>query len=302
MYKCIMGKEFHLGDTLQDLAATQGTGSLFIQTDGKTGRIFLREGRIIHSASEEHRGLDALSLLARHNLVEGEWTPDMMAEDQTLDETVDEIMSRFPHLNRDNDLNGDEKNDSPNDLEEETEDATSSSKEATTANLKDCAIAISVQSGNSKGKVFYITKPETSLGRAKSCDIVLDDHTISNRHCKFTADERGLRVSDLGSLNGTIVLGKKGGEISLQPGDEIHMGGICLKISFKVRRSARITQAVDKHITTTLNREGLISANKSDLKSRFCTKPITWRNIPTPKTHNNKHKGVEGFIRKIIGS
>jgi hypothetical protein len=48
--------------------------------------------------------------------------------------------------------------------------------------------------------------PGLVIGRDPAlCDRVIDDATISHRHCRFSAREQRLLVEDLNSLNGTRV-------------------------------------------------------------------------------------------------
>ena len=48
--------------------------------------------------------------------------------------------------------------------------------------------------------------PETQVvGRNEACDLVLDDRKVSAVHMELVATERGVRVRDLGSRNGTSV-------------------------------------------------------------------------------------------------
>jgi predicted component of type VI protein secretion system len=48
--------------------------------------------------------------------------------------------------------------------------------------------------------------PGLVIGRdAALCDRVIDDATISHRHCRFSAREQRLLVEDLNSLNGTRI-------------------------------------------------------------------------------------------------
>ncbi len=46
-----------------------------------------------------------------------------------------------------------------------------------------------------------LTKPETVIGRAPECDLVIDHAALSRRHARLTL--RPLTVQDLGSTNGT---------------------------------------------------------------------------------------------------
>lgn len=65
-------------------------------------------------------------------------------------------------------------------------------------------------SQNSKEE-FYITKPETIIGKErKRVDICIsNDPTISRRHCCITIQNDQFYLSDLGSSNGTYFGGKK---------------------------------------------------------------------------------------------
>jgi DNA-binding NtrC family response regulator len=58
--------------------------------------------------------------------------------------------------------------------------------------------------------------PETNVvGRNDACDLVLDDCKVSAVHMELVATERGVRVRDLGSRNGTFMGGARIGEIYL---------------------------------------------------------------------------------------
>jgi DNA-binding NtrC family response regulator len=58
--------------------------------------------------------------------------------------------------------------------------------------------------------------PETSVvGRNEACDLVLDDKKVSAVHMELVATERGVRVRDLGSRNGTFLSDTRIGEVYL---------------------------------------------------------------------------------------
>ena len=65
-----------------------------------------------------------------------------------------------------------------------------------------------------------------TVGRDESNDIVLtDDPTVSRRHAVFERLAAGWCVSDLNSLNGTLVNGEALGQARpLYSGDEIQVG------------------------------------------------------------------------------
>lgn len=53
------------------------------------------------------------------------------------------------------------------------------------------------------------------IGRNEACDLVLDDRKVSAVHMELVATERGVRVRDLGSRNGTFVGDTRVGEVYL---------------------------------------------------------------------------------------
>lgn len=63
------------------------------------------------------------------------------------------------------------------------------------------------------GIVFPVTgrsgpgQEEILLGRDPSCDVVLPDLSISERHCVIARGAQGFKVSDLESTNGTLLNG-----------------------------------------------------------------------------------------------
>ena len=43
------------------------------------------------------------------------------------------------------------------------------------------------------------------FGADPSCDVVVNDVTVSTRHCRLTQHDQGFTLEDLGSTNGTFV-------------------------------------------------------------------------------------------------
>ncbi len=70
---------------------------------------------------------------------------------------------------------------------------------------------------------------ENSLGRSKSCDIILHDATASRNHAVLMRREKGWMLSDTGSKAGTFLNGKKvESSTKIVPGDVIAMGSTAL--------------------------------------------------------------------------
>ena len=73
---------------------------------------------------------------------------------------------------------------------------------------------------------------ENSIGRSRSCDIVLRDSTVSRDHAVLMRRESGWIVTDTGSKSGTFVNGRKiKSATPVMPGDVITMGSTSLSLS-----------------------------------------------------------------------
>jgi DNA-binding NtrC family response regulator len=75
------------------------------------------------------------------------------------------------------------------------------------------------------------------VGRDPSCDLVVDDRKVSAVHLELVANERGVRVRDLGSRNGTYVGGTRLGDGHLTETATIAIGDT--KLDFQPRRPER---------------------------------------------------------------
>lgn len=73
---------------------------------------------------------------------------------------------------------------------------------------------------------FGVSKPEITVGRGESNDVVIDDERVSRSHARLEINPQGeVKVIDTGSTNGVMVNGVKVKETAIRPGDVIEMGG-----------------------------------------------------------------------------
>ena len=62
------------------------------------------------------------------------------------------------------------------------------------------------------------------VGRSTSCDVIVDEPTVSRRHLQLRALDGAWLAVDLGSMNGTWLLGRRLGRARVLPGDELVLG------------------------------------------------------------------------------
>jgi pSer/pThr/pTyr-binding forkhead associated (FHA) protein len=68
------------------------------------------------------------------------------------------------------------------------------------------------------------------VGRSPTCDVRIDDRTVSRRHAKLVRAGRRIWVEDLESSNGTYLNGKPTRCASLAPGDVLCFGKLTVRI------------------------------------------------------------------------
>lgn len=86
-----------------------------------------------------------------------------------------------------------------------------------------------VVDGPDKWRDFRITKRKMTIGRARDCDIVIDDVRISAKHASLRLQEDGLYITDLDSSNGTFVNGQEAMKTRLTDNDLVTVGDVSLK-------------------------------------------------------------------------
>jgi predicted component of type VI protein secretion system len=79
------------------------------------------------------------------------------------------------------------------------------------------------------GKRLVIGSSGATIGRSRSCDVVLKDANVSRTHAEVRPRGGGWIVSDLGSTNGVAVNGTRIEQAhALKPGDRIELGTTAL--------------------------------------------------------------------------
>ena len=96
-------------------------------------------------------------------------------------------------------------------------------------------IEVTIRSGPDKGRVTQVSGNAFSVGRARTCEVVLTDRAVSREHCRIERDGDSWLVIDGGSANGTFVNDRESrisADYRLAPGDEVIVGNTQLQLEF----------------------------------------------------------------------
>lgn len=109
-----------------------------------------------------------------------------------------------------------------------------------------CRRALDVRAGFRSGR-FVLTREEDGsklryelLGRrlvlGRKGDVVIEDSSVSSKHCELNLSTNTVTVTDLESTNGTFINGKRlgsGGRDLMKPGDTLDLGDVSLRLSLE---------------------------------------------------------------------
>jgi Nif-specific regulatory protein len=125
---------------------------------------------------------------------------------------------------------------------------------------------IRVETGPHAGREVPVSGKIT-IGRGEDCDLRLIDEKISRKHATLEPRNADLHLQDLGSVNGTLVRGKRIAEVLLQDGEKFRIGDA--EIVFRARPEAeRTTKLAQPEAATpekTSQVDSVLSSAESDL-------------------------------------
>ena len=99
---------------------------------------------------------------------------------------------------------------------------------------------VDVVEGLDSGKHWESLTERCTIGAHPSCDLVIEDPTVSRFHCEIVIGDRGAVVRDLGSSNGTVLDGVRVVEGYLKRGSLLRLGRSVVRFQYMGKRN-RIT-------------------------------------------------------------
>jgi DNA-binding NtrC family response regulator len=108
------------------------------------------------------------------------------------------------------------------------------------------AFVLSAVSGPDAGKTFAVDVSRDGrvlLGQSPICTVRLDDPTVSRRHAALDVVNGALRLTDLGSTNGTFVNGVRAYDVALAGGETITLGAHVLHLQVGEPSAEPVTES-----------------------------------------------------------
>lgn len=104
---------------------------------------------------------------------------------------------------------------------------------------------IVILSGDEAGSEHNVEKPNVSMGRGPDTDLAFDDSSMSREHAALEFVGGGIRLRDLGSLNGITVNGSEVKTAELKNGDRFKLGDHEFQFVLQKRPKRTKTYVVD---------------------------------------------------------
>lgn len=95
--------------------------------------------------------------------------------------------------------------------------------------LRHTGYRLLVLTGELRGREVDVLSDAVSLGKSRSCDVVLPDDSVSRLHAEIQREGDAYRLRDRGSTNGSFVGGARVTDAYLKPGDVLGIGKVQLR-------------------------------------------------------------------------
>ena len=113
---------------------------------------------------------------------------------------------------------------------------------------RECAFVLTVTAGPDVGRAFRLDPAQPTrvlIGTSPACELRLTDREASRRHAAIDRVGVDLRVTDLGSTNGTFVDRVKVLQADLQGGEFLRVGATMFRVDERFGQATLIEGGVD---------------------------------------------------------
>jgi pSer/pThr/pTyr-binding forkhead associated (FHA) protein len=95
------------------------------------------------------------------------------------------------------------------------------------------------------GSPIEIGQDQVLVGRETTCDVVLNDGSVSRKHARLERRGRGWMVIDQGSANGTFVDSQRVAETTLRTGQELRFGAVGFRVEIEGDEAVEATMLTE---------------------------------------------------------
>jgi DNA-binding NtrC family response regulator len=107
------------------------------------------------------------------------------------------------------------------------------------AELSPLPVLLRVDTARAEPVLLRLGAGSCILGAGEEADLVIESDTVSRQHAELRLVPEGVRVTDLGSKNGSYYLGQRFQSMSLQPGSRFRIGSVEIEIAIDTEALAR---------------------------------------------------------------
>lgn len=153
---------------------------------------------------------------------------------------------------------------------------------------------------------YEMEKDSISIGRSNKCDLVIPHESMSRQHCKIEVIDGEVFITDLGSINGVYIDGKKIAPNSSVPFQTyLHLAfGAVTSAQLMVDEKTRLGKASDSSESKSSSPSSSISStNKAKIKPTKSQSSETTKAKPKKPGVFAKNPGIFmllGFIASMI--
>jgi DNA-binding NtrC family response regulator len=99
------------------------------------------------------------------------------------------------------------------------------------ASLSPLPVLVRVEGAPAEPATLRLGAGSCILGAGEGADLVIESETVSRQHAELRLVPEGVRVTDLGSKNGSYYLGQRFQSMSLQPESRFRLGSVTIEIA-----------------------------------------------------------------------